>query len=62
MTWQEILHIAKHPESRVPMAVFSQLARTLHRYSPKYDEIYRHKKSLLFLTRNNLFGHSSIAA
>ncbi|KAF4117538.1 hypothetical protein G5714_002091 [Onychostoma macrolepis] len=30
VTWQEILHIARHPESRVPMAVFSQLARTLH--------------------------------
>ncbi|KAL1280682.1 hypothetical protein QQF64_015282 [Cirrhinus molitorella] len=30
VTWQEILHVARHPESRVPMAVFSQLARTLH--------------------------------
>ncbi|TRY98943.1 hypothetical protein DNTS_016997 [Danionella cerebrum] len=30
VTWQETLHIARHPESRVPMAVFSQLARTLH--------------------------------
>ncbi|XP_026060883.1 telomerase protein component 1-like isoform X3 [Carassius auratus] len=30
VTWQEILHIARHPESRVPMAIFSQLARTLH--------------------------------
>ncbi|RXN33639.1 telomerase component 1 [Labeo rohita] len=30
VTWQEVLHIARHPESRVPMAVFSQLARTLH--------------------------------
>ncbi|XP_073705050.1 telomerase protein component 1 isoform X2 [Garra rufa] len=30
VTWQEILHIARHPESRVPMAVFSQLAQTLH--------------------------------
>ncbi|XP_051725958.1 telomerase protein component 1 [Ctenopharyngodon idella] len=30
VSWQEILHIARHPESRVPMAVFSQLARTLH--------------------------------
>ncbi|XP_016365537.1 telomerase protein component 1-like isoform X2 [Sinocyclocheilus rhinocerous] len=30
VTWQEILHVARHPESRVPMAIFSQLARTLH--------------------------------
>ncbi|XP_059419370.1 telomerase protein component 1 isoform X2 [Carassius carassius] len=30
VTWQEVLHIARHPESRVPMAIFSQLARTLH--------------------------------
>ncbi|KAK2900722.1 hypothetical protein Q8A67_008837 [Cirrhinus molitorella] len=30
VTWQEVLHIARHPESRVPMAIFSQLAHTLH--------------------------------
>uniref|UniRef100_A0A8C1DJR2 TROVE domain-containing protein n=1 Tax=Cyprinus carpio carpio TaxID=630221 RepID=A0A8C1DJR2_CYPCA len=30
VTWPEILHIVRHPESRVPMAIFSQLARTLH--------------------------------
>ncbi len=57
MTWQELLHIARHPESRVPMAIFSQLAQTLHRYSPvKYNIsslYYILKEYLLFLTRDN---------
>ncbi len=57
VTWQELLHIARHPERRVPMAIFSQLAHTLHRYSPvKYNIsslYYRLKEYLLFLTRNN---------
>ncbi|XP_056092464.1 telomerase protein component 1 [Rhinichthys klamathensis goyatoka] len=30
VSWQEILHIARHPQSRVPMAIFSQLAQSLH--------------------------------
>ncbi|XP_077088615.1 telomerase protein component 1 [Siphateles boraxobius] len=30
VSWQEILHIARHPLSRVPMAIFSQLAQSLH--------------------------------
>ncbi|KAA0719495.1 Telomerase protein component 1 [Triplophysa tibetana] len=30
VSWPETLHIAKHPESRVPMATFSQIARFLH--------------------------------
>lgn len=30
VTWQETLHTARHVESRVPMATFSQLVRTLH--------------------------------
>ncbi|XP_048050287.1 telomerase protein component 1-like isoform X2 [Megalobrama amblycephala] len=30
LSWQEILHITRHPQSRVPMAIFSQLARILH--------------------------------
>ncbi|XP_057189566.1 telomerase protein component 1 [Triplophysa rosa] len=30
VSWPETLHIAKHPESRVPMATFSQIARALH--------------------------------
>lgn len=33
VTWQETLHTGRHPESRVPMATFSQLVRTLHRYN-----------------------------
>nr|XP_055057550.1 telomerase protein component 1-like [Misgurnus anguillicaudatus] len=30
VSWNETLNIAKYPESRVPMATFSQMARNLH--------------------------------
>ncbi|XP_039510590.1 telomerase protein component 1 [Pimephales promelas] len=30
VSWQEIVHTARHPQSRVPMAIFSQLAQSLH--------------------------------
>ncbi|KAK7159508.1 hypothetical protein R3I94_005751 [Phoxinus phoxinus] len=30
VSWQEILHIARDPQSRVPMAIFSHLAQSLH--------------------------------
>ncbi|XP_056599066.1 telomerase protein component 1 isoform X2 [Triplophysa dalaica] len=30
VSWPETLHIAKHPETRVPMATFSQIVRFLH--------------------------------
>lgn len=52
MSWPEALRIAKHPESRVPMATFSQIARTLHGYST----LYNLQSDFMTCIKNNCFN------